>query len=315
MRANTIVILAAGLSAASAATTYKGFNYGATFTDGSAKGLSDFTDEFNTAQKLNGVTGFTSARLFTTIQGGTTNTPTTAIQAAINTNTTLLLGLWASGGDADFANEVAALTTAISQSGEDFTKLIAGISVGSEDLYRISPTGIENDSGAGAGPDVITNYIAQVKTAIGSLNVPVGHVDTWTAWVNASNSAVITACDFIGMDAYPYFQTTMANSIENGNTTFWNAYDATVGAVNDASKPVWITETGWPVSGATSNQAVPSVANAKTYWDEVGCAAFDKISTWWYTLQDAAPTTPNPSFGIVGSTLSETALFDLTLNC
>lgn len=133
------------------------------------------------------------------------------------------------------------------------------------------------------------------------------------SWVNSSNAAVIPACDFIGMDAYPYFQTTEANSIQNGNSTFWAAYDATVAAAG--SKPVWITETGWPVSGATSNQAVPSVDNAKTYWDEVGCSAFDRINTWWYTLQDAAPTTPNPSFGIVGATLSETPLFDLTLKC
>ena len=308
---STLLTLAASLSVASAAGVLKGFNYGSTQSDGSAKSYQDFHDEFTTAQGLQNAPGFTAARLFTTVQAGTTNTPSAAIQAAIDTKTSLLLGLWASGGDSGFAAEIAALTTAISQHGTAFTDLVVGISVGSEDLYRISPTGIENDSDVGAGPDVITNYISQTRTAIGTLAVPVGHVDTWTAWVNGSNSAVVTASDFIGMDAYPYFQTTMANSIENGNTTFWNAYDATVGAAS--GKPVWITETGWPVSGATSAQAVPSIANAKTYWDAVGCsAAFGKINTFWYTLQDADPTTPNPSFGIVGPTLSTTPLFDLT---
>ena len=67
------------------------------------------------------------------------------------------------------------------------------------------------------------------------------------------------------------------------------------------------------MSGATKNQAVPSLANAKTFWDQVGCdKLFGKINTYWYTLQDAYPTTPNPSFGIVGTDLSTTPLFDLS---
>lgn len=248
------------------------------------------------------------------IQAGTTNTPTQAIQAAINTKTTLLLGLWGSGGQSGINNELAALSSALSQYGSAFTSLIVGISVGSEDLYRISPTGVENMSGVGAGPDVISSYISQVRSAIantGASNKPVGHVDTWTAWVNSSNDAVISASDFIGMDAYPYFQNTMTNAIADGYSLFFAAYDATVSVAG--GKPVWVTETGWPVSGATSNLAVPSPQNAQMYWDAVGCGRlFGRVNTWWYTLQDAFPTTPSPSFGIVGSTLSDTPIFDLS---
>lgn len=138
----------------------------------------------------------------------------------------------------------------------------------------------------------------------------IGHVDTWTAWVNSSNNAVAAASDFIGMDAYPYFQNTMANSIETGASLFNDALDATRAAVG--GKPVWITETGWPVSGKTENQAIPNTDNAKTYWDQVGCPLFGNVNTWWFTQQDSAPVTPNPSFGIVGSTLSTTPLFDLS---
>lgn len=113
------------------------------------------------------------------------------------------------------------------------------------------------------------------------------------------------------MDAYPYFQNTMTNPIGNGYSLFDAAYEATVSAAG--GKPVWVTETGWPVSGATSGDAVPSIANAQTYWDQVGCGLlFGKINTWWFTLQDAYPTTPNPSFGVVGTTLSDTPLYDLT---
>jgi glucan endo-1,3-beta-D-glucosidase len=122
---------------------------------------------------------------------------------AINTKTSLLLGLWGSGGQAGLSNEITALQAAIQAFGSALTDLIVGISVGSEDLYRISPTGIINKSGIGAGPDVISNYIGQVKSAIAGTAAngkPVGHVDTWTAWVNSSNDAVIAASDFIGMD-------------------------------------------------------------------------------------------------------------------
>jgi len=162
-----------------------------------------YQNDFTTAQNLVGASGFTSARIYTLIQAGTTNTPTEAIQAAINTKTSLLLGLWGSGGQTGIDNEIAALKSALAQYGSAFTDLIVAISVGSEDLYRISPTGIENMSGIGAGPDVISSYISQVRSAItgtAASSKPVGHVDTWTAWVNGSNDAVISASDFIGMD-------------------------------------------------------------------------------------------------------------------
>lgn len=312
MRSPSLLALAASIS--SAAAVFQGFNYGSTFTDGSFKQQSDFQSDFHTAKNLVGTSGFTSARLYTMIQGGSsTNQPTTAIPAAIAENVSLLLGLWASGGQGGMDAEITALKSAIAQYGTAFTSLVAGISVGSEDLYRISPTGIAAKSGYGANPDTLVSYIGQVRAAIAGTPLSgagVGHVDTWTAWVNGSNNAVSQACDWIGMDAYPYFQNTMANSIDTGAQLFNDAFSATQAAVG--GKPVWITETGWPVSGSTENQAVPSTANAKTYWDQVGCPNFGKVNTWWFTLQDGAPTTPNPSFGIVGSTLSTTPLYDLS---
>jgi len=247
------------------------------------------------------------------IQAGTTNTPTEAIPAAITTKTTLLLGLWASAGSAVINNEIAALTAAIQQYGTNFTDLIAGISIGSEDLYRNSPIGIENLSGVGAQPADLVTYIGQVRSAIANTTASgarIGHVDTWTAWVNGSNDAVINAVDWLGVDAYPYFQNTVPNSIDSGYTVFFEAYNATVGVAG--GKPVWVTETGWAVSGPTMNLAVASIPNAQTYWDQVGCALFGNINTWWFTLRDSYPTTPSPSFGIVGTTLTTTPLFNLT---
>ncbi len=143
------------------------------------------------------------------IQAGTANDVIQAIPAAIATKTSLLLGLWASAGESNIQNEIIALKAAISTYGTAFTDLIASISVGSEDLYRISSTGVANKAGIGAEPQDVVNYIGQVRSAIAGTvasGALVGHVDTWTAWVNSSNNAVIDAVDFIGMDAYPYFQ-------------------------------------------------------------------------------------------------------------
>lgn len=57
-----------GLSALAQAAVECGFNYGATFSDGSVKQQSDFQAEFNTAKNLKGASGkFTSARLYTMI--------------------------------------------------------------------------------------------------------------------------------------------------------------------------------------------------------------------------------------------------------
>lgn len=309
----TSTTLASLLVLAARVAAIKGFNYGATFTTGAAKEQSDFEDEFKAAAGLEGTSGFTSARLYTMIQSGTTSDPISAIPAALNTGTTLLLGLWASGGDTAFANEILALKAAITQYGSKLASAVDAISVGSEDLYRDSAQGKAAGSDVGASADTITKYISEVREAIAGTalaNVKVGHVDTWTAWVDGSNTEVIKACDWIGQDAYPYFQSSDDNSVENGKSLFDQALAATVAAVG--SKPVWITETGFPVSGKTVNKAVPSIENAKTYWDTVGCPYFESHNVWWYTLQDAEPTTPNPSFGIVGSTLGTTPLFNLT---
>ncbi|GJC79128.1 putative glucan endo-1,3-beta-glucosidase eglC [Colletotrichum liriopes] len=304
----------AAVYAAATAAAFQGFNYGSTFTDGRAKTQSDFESEFKTAASLEGTNGaFTSARLYTMVQGGSTNDPISAIPAAISTKTTLLLGLWASAGDAAFANELEALKRTISQYGSQLNGLVAGISVGSEDLYRHSPTGIANGEFSGAEPNTLVKYFAQVREVIKNSplsSAPLGHVDTWTAWVNGSNKAVIDACDWIGMDAYPYFENTKPNDISDSKQRWADALGATQDAVG--GKPVWVTETGWPVSGKTVGAAVPSLENAKKFWDDVGCPMFGKTNVWWYTFQDSSPTTPNPSFGIIGSTLTSKPLYDLS---
>jgi glucan endo-1,3-beta-D-glucosidase len=300
---SSILAVLGGASTALAAV--RGFNYASQGQD-----YTGFSSQFKTAASLAGASDFTSARLYTMIQDGTTNTPIDAIQAAIDTNTTLLLGLWASVDQSSFNNELTALKSAITQYGSSFADLVVGISVGSEDLYRISPTGIAAGSGVGQSPDVLVDYIGQVRSAIQGTSLsskPVGHVDTWNVYVNGTNSEVISNSDFLGLDEYPYYQTTDPNSIGNSSFLFFQAYDK-VAAVS-GGKPIWITESGWPVSGPTSNQATPSADNAETYWQGVACALENRgINFWWYILADDGAS---PSFGV--SSGGE-PLYDLSCN-
>ena len=103
------------------------------------------------------------------------------------------------------------------------------------------------------------------------------------------------------MDGYPYFQN---SAIADAATTFWDSVTATKNAAK--GKPIWITETGWPVSGPNSGAAVPSVANAKTYWNAIACKAFSQYNTFWYVYQDY---NQSPSFGVFNK--AGKAIYDL----
>lgn len=316
MRFGTVAALAASVAGAFAQDKYLGFNSGATTDAGKVKRQADFEQEFTTAQKLKNAPGtFSSVRLYTNIQGDTKDSPIEAIPAAIKTKTKLLLGMWASGTD-NIDNELNALSNAIKQYGTSFTDLVIGISVGSEDLYRVSVDGIKNKSGVGAELSTIIQFIKDTRNKLKGTpleKTPVGHVDTWTSWANSSNKAVIDAVDFVGVNSFPYYENgnniKMTNEIGNAAAIFQASLDATTAAIGD--KDMWITETGWPLTGPEWNQAMPSVNNSKTYWDDVGCdLLFGKVNTFWYILRDSNPDN-KMKFGI-DPQLDGNPEFDLT---
>ncbi|EGX88101.1 GPI-anchored cell wall beta-1,3-endoglucanase [Cordyceps militaris CM01] len=309
---STLLAGAAAVASAAAAENYLGFNSGSTLADRSAKFKKDFEAEFKTAQALNGAPGkFNAVRLYTNIQAYATDDPIEAFEAAIDTQTYLLLGIWTSGTD-NISKELSALQKAVTKYGSKFTDLVIGMSIGSEDLYRNSVTGTKNKAGVGADPEVIVSFIKDYKKAFdgGALaKVPIGHVDTWDSWTNSSNKAVIDAVDWVGVDEYPYYENDKGNNIKNAGKLFDKAYLATKAAVGD--KPVWVTETGWPVTGEKWDEAEPSAENAKYYWDEVGCRQlFGKAPTFWYNLRDSNPD--NTMKFAITKDLSTTPLFNLT---
>ena len=268
---------------------WKGINIPANLPSGACKTTADYTKDFQVMTSLPG--HFTSARLYASSD---CNTLAAAVPAALSTGTKLLVGVWTENG-AHYEAEKQALLAAIRQHGHDW---IISVSVGSEDLYR-------KETSAATLAGQINDVRRQLAT-VGAAGLQVGHVDTWTAWVDPANEAVIRACDFVGTDGYPYFQNA---NIRDGYNVFWQSVQATRDVVNRV-KPgtwVWITETGWPVSGANFGAAVPSVQNAQAYWKSVACSAFANAHTFWYTLQDFSS---KPSFGIVGQDFRP--LFDLS---
>ncbi|KAI0206041.1 GPI-anchored cell wall beta-1,3-endoglucanase EglC [Astrocystis sublimbata] len=299
---SAILALAASVgivdAAATAANTgIKGFNYGAFFLNQAPKKQADFKYEFNRAKSLPGTSGWTSARLYSMIQWQTQSSVIEAIPAAIETNTKLLLGLWISGGPAAINNEITALKAAISKHGSKFTNLVVGISVGSEDLYR------DASGEVGTNAAYLVSSIKKVRSALAGTalaKVPIGHVDTYDSFLNGTNKAVIPAIDFIGFDGYPYWESTKANSVNDAMTRFYDGYDKTVKLAG--KKPVWVTETGWPVTGKKNNLAVANAANARIYWQKIACSLIQKkVNLFWYGLQESQWGTASPDFGIYGA--------------
>ncbi|KXH64076.1 GPI-anchored cell wall beta-1,3-endoglucanase EglC [Colletotrichum salicis] len=186
-----------------------GFNYGATNEDGSCRGYHDFARYFQHAKTLAGTEGktFTSARLYTSIQCGNTSRaePISAYKAAIDTNTSILIGLWASSGNDHYTEELISLSIAETMYGDAFVNLIIGISVGSRDLYRSAT------SGQGADAGEIVGYITRLETYIRN-NLPswkaiqISHVDTYTAWIRPENAAVVKAVKWLGHNSLPYWE-------------------------------------------------------------------------------------------------------------
>ncbi|KAH8203925.1 hypothetical protein TruAng_001867 [Truncatella angustata] len=284
-------------TATAAQSGIKGFNYGAFFLNQQAKTQADFEAEFSRQQNLPTTSGFNSARLYTMIQWGTASDPIQAIPAAIATKTTLLLGLWISGGTQALTNELAALESAIGTYGTAFTDLVVGISVGSEDLYR------DANNQVGTTADYLLDSISKVRSAIadtGLSAVPVGHVDTYDSFENATNTKVIDSLDFIGFDGYPFWEKALPNSIDNASERFYSGYNKTVALAN--GKPVYVTETGWPTVGDDENEAIASVENARKYWQSIACSLIDSnINVWWYDLQESQYGDANPDFGVYGA--------------
>ena len=119
---------------------------------------------------------------------------------------------------------------------------MVGISVGSEDLYRVSESGIKNKSGPGNSAENLIKFIKQTRDRLSKTalkDIKVTHVDTWTAWDNDTNKAVIDAIDFVGVNAFPFYESERDNKIENAALLFSSALSKTESRAGN--KEVWVS--------------------------------------------------------------------------
>lgn len=219
---------------------------------------------------------FASARLYQAAQWGPNKTePSEAFQAAIDTNTTLLVGLWL-----PIDAELEALDNGFKKHGQKLADLVIGIAVGNEDIYRGSDdcTKAEGKPCAmTATPEEVMGDITHVKNEFQQRGwdklfktlPPIGHADT-------APGAALQNADFAGVNIFPFWH---HDPIDGALASF----NETPKGVQDRAgqTPVWITETGWPSAG--SDKAA-SVENMQKYWLTVGCSLFGRYNTFWFEL-------------------------------
>jgi exo-beta-1,3-glucanase (GH17 family) len=218
------------------------------------------------------------------------------VPAAKATGVKVNVGVWAVDR-ANFEAGKRALEDSIQTFGSDWLNTV---SVGSESLYRKE-----------IHPQVLAQQIYDVKRMVqigDKADVPVGTSEPWTSWVDGANVDVIEACDFVGLNAFPYWQ---GKPIDQGLTTLQKAIYATWTATS--GKPLVVTETGWPSAGPAFEEAVASLENQEKYFNEaVPWLLQQKIPYVWFSGWDE-PQRPAPVEQHFGVFLPDgTAKFPLT---
>ncbi|KAI9672610.1 MAG: hypothetical protein M1831_000045 [Alyxoria varia] len=265
----SLALLSTLLLSGPAAAYWKGFNVDGRNPDGTCKTKEDYNNAFSRIK--NGLPGpdFSAVRLYASSDCKALEH---AVPAAIATDIKILVGIWTSPAK-HFGLEKKALQKAIKKHGD---KWIAAVSVGSEDLYR-----------GDADTCAVAEKIYDVRGMIRRLKSkkPVGHADTWDVWVQSLAAPVVKACDFVGMNASPYYQNVTA---DRSAEVFFHDLEKTRAAVKkvDPKIPVWVTQTGHPVAGPDFGEAHPSLGNAKGFWKDVGCKIFGKMDVFWFIDQD-----------------------------
>ncbi|KAF2448392.1 glycoside hydrolase family 17 protein [Karstenula rhodostoma CBS 690.94] len=252
---------------------YTGFSYGAFWSDGKAKYYQDFLRQFTLARNLPNVpVPFTSARLYQAAQWGPNKTePSEAFQAAIDTNTTLLVGLWL-----PIDIELDALDNAFKKHGRSNEctqkegKACDMVATADEVMTNITRV---KDEFRNRGWDKLFKTLP-----------PIGHADT------ARNAALQNA-DFIGANIFPFWH---PDPIENALASFNESLEEVKKRAGKA--PVWITETGWPAAG---NDTTASLENMQKYWSSVGCSLIGKHTTFWFELEKDTHDLGDLDWGII----------------
>ena len=89
--------------------------------------------------------------------------------------------------------------------------------------------------------------------------MPVGYVDAYFKFVN--HPRVTAACDVLLVNCYPFWEGCPAQYALPYMKDMYRRASSVAGG-----KPVIVSETGWPNTGAACGDAVPSYVNAIKYF-------------------------------------------------
>ncbi|CAD6506442.1 BgTH12-07368 [Blumeria graminis f. sp. triticale] len=286
--------LAVAISVGSSNALYQGFNAQVRNSDGSCKKQADWEADFNTTLSLPG--NFNSLRLFSSLECDAINL---IAPAAIVTGGKVLAGISIQHPEL-FAVEKQQLLEAVKHHGSEW---LAAVSVGYDDLKNSE---ILSDSLAKKIDDVrgMLYNVTESKTT-----VPVGHIDSWTAWVDINNAPAINACDFIGTKLNPSLHNNDSISIQDSI----NVYNDNLNQVREAvasagsNSSIWITEGGWPSISNPVTEIVPTIEIAQTIWKNITCPLFETNNIFWRSLQHQQESS---SLGVLNA--DGKPLYDLT---
>jgi exo-beta-1,3-glucanase (GH17 family) len=170
---------------------------------------------------------------------GLENTPSVARQLGLN----VAANAWISS---DLAQNTVEINNVVAAANAGLVDVVI---VGSEAILRNDVTVSQ-----------LIGYMNQVRQAIPQ-NIPVVTADVWGTFL--AHPELIAASDQVWANFYPFWEGT---SVENAVCSLAGEYQQLVGV--SGSKPVVISETGWPSGGNAVGAAVPSVSNANLYADQ-----------------------------------------------
>ncbi|CAD6506412.1 BgTH12-07338 [Blumeria graminis f. sp. triticale] len=282
------------ISIGSSNALIQGFNAQVRNTDGSCKTQSDWEADFNTTLSLPG--NFDSLRLFSSLECNAINV---IAPAAIATGGKVLAGISVQHPEL-FAVEKQQLLEAVTNHGSEW---LAAVSVGYDELGS-------DEYMSNSLAEKIYDVRGMLSTVVkNKTNVLVGHIDTWTAWINEKNSPVIKACDFIGTKLNLSLQNNDIISIKDSVKAYYDSLDQvreTVAATGSNSS-IWITEGGLPAISNPVFEVVPTIEIAQAIWKNIACPLFEIYNVFWRSLQHKQESS---SLGIVDA--EGKLLYDLT---
>lgn len=267
MRFATTAVLAAWVTGGTvSAGGTLGWALGNKLEDGtSCKTTSDYEADFDAIKEHS---GSTVVRVYSTKN---CDTAANILPVAKSKGFQVLLGIWVHSDAEDDASFVGDFDEAKRVLGDgSYDDHVYALTVGSESLYRGDVSG-----------DFLAARIATVKEAFPQFKV--GTADSWNMFQDGTADPVLRgAADVLLVNAFSYWQ---GQDISNATGSFFDSIFQAYAHIEgirgaDDTTELWVGETGWPSDGNNYQNAVPTLANAETFYRQAICG----ITTWGFNV-------------------------------